>query len=116
MAIRHAIGVALRQVFVDGKIIGIPVDFATKADDPKIGWVKDSQTTDNGKENDKAMRNRGYMKGPASVINFGYQTTLRDNKGCLRKILDTRSFHNTRPIISAPRTYSRKAVNSISTT
>lgn len=87
----------LAQVFIDGKIIGIPVDFATKADDPKIGWIKDSQTSDNGKENDKAMRNRGYMKGPASVINFGYQTTLRDNKGCLRKILDTRSFQEYAP-------------------
>lgn len=87
----------LAQVFVDGKIIGIPVDFATKADDPKIGWIKDSQTTDNGDENDKAMRNRGYMKGPASVINFGYQTTLRDNKGCLRKVLDTRTFQEYAP-------------------
>lgn len=87
----------LAQVFVDGKIIGIPVDFATDADDPKIGWIKDSQTTDNGEENDKTMRNRGYMKAPASVINFGYQTVMRDNRGCLRKILDTRTFQNYGP-------------------
>lgn len=87
----------LAQVFIDDKIIGIPVDFATNADDPRIGWIKDSETTDDGKENDKTMRNRGYMKAPASVINFGYQTVMRDNRGCLRKILDTRTFQTYAP-------------------
>lgn len=87
----------LAQLFVDGKITGIPVDFVTKGTDPKIGWIKDSETTDNGVENDKTMRNRGYMKGPASAYNSGYKQSLRDNSTCLRLIVDTRTFQTYAP-------------------
>lgn len=79
----------IAQLFIDGQIVGIPVDFKTTGDNPTIGWVKDSETKDNGEENDKAMRNRGYMKGPASVINSIYANILRDDASCLRKIIGT---------------------------
>jgi uncharacterized surface protein with fasciclin (FAS1) repeats len=87
----------LAQIFIDNKIIGIPVDFVTKGSDPKIGFVKDSETSDNGVENDKMMRNRGYLKGPASAYNANYYTSLRDAEGNLRLILDTRSFQDYAP-------------------
>ncbi len=59
------------QLYWDSKPIGIPLDMTIDATDPKIGWVEDGSETDDpyGYENDKMMRNRGYMKGPASFRN-----------------------------------------------
>jgi hypothetical protein len=39
------------------------------------------------KEIDKAMRNRGYMKGPASAINYYYNSVLRNDQAYLRVII-----------------------------
>ena len=55
---------------------------------PRVGWVKDDQTNDDGVENDKLMRNHGYMKAPESIWcwqNNG--TTLRDMYQALRIIV-----------------------------
>ena len=52
------------QFYVDDEITGIPVDNRIFADHPKIGYVPDSQTDDNGVSNDKDMKNRGYLKLP----------------------------------------------------
>ncbi|MGI6224267.1 MAG: fasciclin domain-containing protein [Prevotella sp.] len=87
----------LAQIFIDGDIIGIPIDFKTNGKDPKIGWVADDETTDNGVENDRIMRNRGYMKGPASAQNWGYSVTLRNASDCLRVILGTFTFQEYGP-------------------
>ncbi len=84
----------IAQIFIDDKIVGIPVDFRTDGENPSIGWIKDSETKDNGEENDKAMRNRGYMKGPASVINSGWSAIMRDNRTCLRKIIGTYTWQD----------------------
>lgn len=78
----------IAQLFVDNQIQGIPANFNLVGSTPQIGWVADEKTTDGGIENDKMMRNRGYMKGPNSVINSGWKSNLRDSEGCLRMIIN----------------------------
>ena len=87
----------IAQLFVDGDIIGIPVSFNYTGEQPQIGWVSDDQTTDNGAENDKMMRNRGYLKGPNSVYAPNGQKTLRQNIGALRFIVGTFTFQDYSP-------------------
>ncbi|WP_231477984.1 fasciclin domain-containing protein [Xylanibacter brevis] len=87
----------IAQLFVDGDIIGIPVSFNYTGEQPQIGWISDDQTTDNGAENDKMMRNRGYMKGPNSVYAINGQKTLRQNVGSLRFIVGTFTFQDYGP-------------------
>lgn len=79
--------------------LDIPVDMARATDHPLIGYVSDSDLKDGKSEeegedaiiaNDKAMRNRGYMKAPAA---FGVgSNNLRDNKYTFRKILCAQHF------------------------
>lgn len=57
---------SITQFYVDGKVTGIPVDLRIKLTDPQIGWIADENTEDNGVENDKTLRNHGYMKAPDS--------------------------------------------------
>ena len=52
------------QFYIDNEITGIPVDNRIYADDPRIGYVADNLTDDNGVANDKQMKNRGYLKLP----------------------------------------------------
>lgn len=87
----------LAQIFIDGKIVGIPVDFHTKPTDPNIGWVADDKTQDGGIENDKMLRNRGYMKGPESAYKPNYNETLRQSEGALRKIIGRFTFQEYGP-------------------
>ena len=56
------------QFYLNGMPIGIPLDMRMDADHAKIGYeVPGSNSEDPyGYENDKMMRNRGFMKGPAS--------------------------------------------------
>ena len=84
------------QFYVDGKVAGIPVDLRWNAEtDRLIGWISDDGITeDEIRENDKAMRNRGYMKGPASIIleaggEGGTPVTMRSATQPLRKIIGT---------------------------
>lgn len=81
----------IAQFYFDGEVTGIPVDLRYKGNDvgSPVGWVKDSNTDDDGKANDKAMRNRGYMKGP-SIYTYGGNLTARDYEGALRKIITTK--------------------------
>ena len=53
------------QFYVDDEITGIPVDNRIYADNPRIGYVADNLTDDNGVANDKQMKNRGYLKLPS---------------------------------------------------
>lgn len=77
------------QLFVDGQIQGTPIDLSKgyRQDDPDIGWLADATQADGGVENDKAMRNRGYMKAPASICSN--DESLRDKFQCLRRIIGT---------------------------
>ncbi len=77
----------IAQLFIDGNIVGIPVNLAYTGEEPQIGWVADDQTSDNGDENDKTMRNRGYMKAPNSIWSLNGPKTLRDDINSLRIII-----------------------------
>ena len=89
------------QIYWDSKPIGIPLDMTVDASDPKIGWEEDGSNTDDpyGYENDKMMRNRGYMKGPASFRNddktWYSGANARLNVKVLRRILGRFDFEET---------------------
>ena len=61
---------------------GIPLDLRMDGKNPRIGWFHDDDVTDIPAE-DKAIRNRGYMKGPDTYANY------RNNPGTIRRILVT---------------------------
>ncbi|MBQ8735838.1 MAG: fasciclin domain-containing protein [Bacteroidaceae bacterium] len=78
------------QLYFDNKVCGNPILVVPDAYDPMIGWVNDSETLDNGVENDKQMRNRGWMKGPDCYMTNSYATgkvNARMNCSQLRKII-----------------------------
>lgn len=81
----------IAQLFVDGEIQGIPRDLRIAGSDPQVGWVADTGTATDA-ENDKAMRNRGYMKAPASIWTLQGQQTLREKETCLRIIIGQFNF------------------------
>ena len=81
------------QFYFDGKIAGIPVDLRWN-DDTKviIGWSAVSELSEEeARASDKAMRNRGYMRGPASIILSSEETygSMRDSEQAVRKIIGT---------------------------
>lgn len=65
--------------------IGVPLDMRAEYSSPNIGWIKDNPDDEQAnKENDKAMRNHGYMKGPKlyGLLNAsGVSTSFRDGNG-----------------------------------
>jgi uncharacterized surface protein with fasciclin (FAS1) repeats len=83
------------QLYLDKKPCDIPLDMTILASNPKIGWKKDDTTTDSGIENDKMMRNRGYLKGPASVLLKSSKEPLRDNGQALRRVVTVAEFSRT---------------------
>lgn len=106
-------GRGVAQLYWDGVPTGIPLDLRLNANNPKIGY--DYPGTDardpEGFENDKAMRNRGYMKGPASytVIEEWWYTgaSARMSERVLRRILGIYTFNEY-----STHTFSVKAVKS----
>lgn len=80
------------------EICGIPVDLRIFATDSRIGWIKDSETTDDGVENDKTMRNHGYMKAPLSMADYvnhkdgNNMSSARHYSGAIRYIVTTSHF------------------------
>ena len=89
--IRLAYQTGIIQTYIDGKVTGIPIDFS-KFESAEIGYVPDEETEDNGVENDKQMRNRGWMKSPDSYYVFKYNgyVPARNTDGMLRRILTTK--------------------------
>ncbi|MBR2637651.1 MAG: fasciclin domain-containing protein [Bacteroidaceae bacterium] len=93
---------SITQFYVNGKICGIPVDLRIPANDARIGWIKDSETDDNGIENDKTMRNHGYMKGPLSIANYvdhkngENMESARHSPGGIRYIITTMHYDPNR--------------------
>jgi hypothetical protein len=86
------------QLYWDGKPCGIPLNLNTPSSDPKIGYETPGANANDpdGYENDKMMRNRGFMKGPAS-----FTSILKDWRGeangrmspyCLRRVLGIYTF------------------------
>ena len=60
----------IMQVYFDGKICGLPVNQGLPTKDESIGWVADENTYDNGAENDKLLRNKGWMKAPDCYLSY----------------------------------------------
>ena len=58
--------------------------------DESICWVTDENTYDNGAENDKLLRNKGWMKAPDSYLSYHQATNnctpARDWHEMMRKI------------------------------
>lgn len=84
------------QVYFDDNLTadipcGIPIDLRKYAGE--YGWVSDADCTseDEIEENDKALRNQGFMKGLAGAF-FPNDQLPRDNAGNLRRILCTKYF------------------------
>jgi len=82
--VRHII-----QYYVDGEVTGIPVDLRIAASHPSIGWVRDSETDDNGVANDKEMKNRGYMKAP-TTYKYNGSVIVREEASTIRKVITTK--------------------------
>lgn len=86
------------QLYFDGTPCGVPLNLNTSATDASIGYVTPTGTGDDpyGYENDKMMRNRGYMKGPASyrVPTTGWSSGInaRYSPQILRRIMGTFRF------------------------
>lgn len=76
--------------------VGLPLDMRLTADNPSVGWVKDGNDEAANKENDKTLRNHGYMKAP-KIYGFpgtsGATVLMRDfnmwGQLKVRKILNT---------------------------
>ncbi len=101
------------QLYWDGVPTGIPLDLRISANDPDIGYQypgTDARDPE-GFENDKAMRNRGYMKGPASfrvIAEWWYSgASARMEEQALRRILGIYTFDEW-----STHTFSVKAVKS----
>lgn len=81
---------------------GIPLDLRVDADNALIGYIEPLSAAATlagdylGYENDKMMRNRGYMKGPCTykeLLGWWYDKKIaRQSNRVLRKILGTYNF------------------------
>lgn len=87
------------QVYLDGKPCGIPLDMRKQGDDPSIGYKSDTSLGDQEAiaAYDKAMHNRGWMKGPLSYGSIGEDGSgspgwMRNTNNQLRRIWTT--FHS----------------------
>lgn len=72
---------------------GIPIDLRVYSGDQTIGAVADTEDPEENKANDKAMHNRGYMKGIDSYRSAGGEV-FRNNTENLRRILTTAYLDN----------------------
>jgi len=80
------------QIYFDGTPCGIPLDMRIASSDPRIGYIRDDQTEDNGVENDKMMRNRGYMKDIDNFYLPYVMVIARNDASAMRRIIATRTF------------------------
>jgi uncharacterized surface protein with fasciclin (FAS1) repeats len=96
---RHAANVnrSIAQFYLDGVICRIPLDLKILASDPRIGYLSDSDTDDDGLENDKMMHNRGYMKDINTAFIQNFMVIARNNGECVRTVLLTKTFTKTEP-------------------
>jgi len=84
------------QLYFDKTPCGVPLNLNKNA--AENGWELPGSLTDDafGFENDKVMRNNGYMKGPAcyKVITPGWTSgeNARYSNAILRRILGTYTF------------------------
>ncbi len=75
--------------------VGLPFDLRIQPPSISIPWVADVEGDDEtNAENDKLMRNQGYMKGPKyfTMTNGQGNTPCRTIAACLRRIITTQYF------------------------
>ena len=83
------------QSYLDKKICGIPVDMRnTNENLIIIGWFDEKpdgqqMSEEEIRANDKAMRNRGFMKAPASCHLTDKKESMRESNLAIRKIVGT---------------------------
>ena len=77
------------QFYIDNEVTGIPVDVRMKGDDPRIGFIADINTEDNGIVNDKEMKNRGYLKASTTYVTTG-TNVARHQSNVIRKVITTK--------------------------
>ena len=88
------------QVYLEwdnvSKPCGIPVDLTEDGSSAKIGWVSDTdKTEDELLKLDKAMHNRGYLKGPETQTEGRNKNNIaRDQSNHLRRIVATENLVN----------------------
>ena len=72
-------GVAQFYFGKEGKleICGIPLDMRN-SNQAFMGWVEETTSEEENRKNDKAMRNRGFMKAPASIWLGSYDSSKPD--------------------------------------
>lgn len=80
------------QVYLNNEACGIPVDLRCGAWGPDVGYEADTDDEDHNTANDKAMRNRGYMKGMDSYGKPGATSFRVDAAEHMRRILTTAQF------------------------
>ena len=109
-------GGAVIQAYMDGEPCGIPLDSRVSAYNGNTGWIQDwlaiqesgssrfagmgeSEEDPYGLENDKNLRNHGFMKAPNSFVGWNYHQlgygdnlTARNVDTRLRRILGTYSW------------------------
>ena len=79
------------QTYIDGTPTGMTFDMSCK----ETGRVEDDGTFDDGVENDKLMRNLGWMKAPLVFNSYG-DILARHDKSSIRKIITRRYFGSGR--------------------
>ncbi|MDD4990998.1 MAG: fasciclin domain-containing protein [Paludibacter sp.] len=85
------------QFYFDDMPAGLPVNLSNFANSTSVGWEKPGSVAEDpfGYQNDKVLRNRGYMKGPASFTvpdTRWYSGPARISVNYLRKIFGTFNF------------------------
>lgn len=87
------------QLYLDGKPCGVPLNLNNSGDNASIGYILPSVSNLDdpfGFENDKMMRNRGYMKAPETFLpvqkNWYPAVDARHDRTTLRRIMGTYTF------------------------
>jgi hypothetical protein len=86
------------ELFMDNQPLGVPINLYNASSNVEIGYVTPGvdASDPNGFENDKVMRNHGYMKAPACfkvpTTGWSYGENARMSPQLLRKIIGTFSF------------------------
>lgn len=83
------------QVYLNNEPCGIPIDLREYGPAQSIGWVADTDDPDENTANDKAMHNRGYMKGMDSYRSVN-GNPFRGNVENLRRVLTTTYLDNNK--------------------
>ena len=87
-------GRLLVQIYIDGKVASCPEDIGVTNLYVSKGAVPDAQTYDDGVENDKQMRNLGYMKAPDCyyATSSGLKILARHHNAHIRRIVTRQYF------------------------